>query len=169
VTTSDESAIAALVFAYAELLDEGRFEELAELLGDASLRSDAPAADEAGHDDRSDAHGDEVPVLAGRERILQFYRSAVIVYDDGTPGTQHVTTNLRVDVADDGISASANSYFTVLQAVDSLQLQPIVAGRYRDRFEKRASTWRFVERRFSTRLVGDLSRHLRGHVGLGRR
>ena len=39
--------------------------------------------------------------------------------------------------------------------------QPIVSGRYQDRFERRGGQWRFVERRVRTDLVGDVSRHLR--------
>jgi hypothetical protein len=40
-------------------------------------------------------------------------------------------------------------------------LQPIVSGRYYDRFERRDGQWRFVERRVRTDLVGEVSRHLR--------
>jgi hypothetical protein len=53
------------------------------------------------------------------------------------------------------------SSYTVLQAVESTPLQPIIAGRYRDRFVRGADRgWRFAERRFVVDLVGDLSRHL---------
>ena len=55
-------------------------------------------------------------------------------YPDGTPRTKHVTTNLIVEVDDDAGTATGRSYFTVLQAVPGLPLQPIVAGRYHDRF-----------------------------------
>jgi hypothetical protein len=39
-------------------------------------------------------------------------------------------------------------------------LQPIVAGRYLDRFARVDGAWRFAERRILVDLVGDLSRHL---------
>jgi hypothetical protein len=48
-----------------------------------------------------------------------------------------------------------------LQALPDLALQPIVSGRYYDRFERHEGQWRFVERRVQTDLVGDVSRHLR--------
>jgi len=40
-------------------------------------------------------------------------------------------------------------------------LQPIVSGRYHDRFERRDGQWRFVQRHVRTDLLGDVSRHLR--------
>jgi len=42
-----------------------------------------------------------------------------------------------------------------------MALQPIVSGRYYDRFERREGQWHFVERRVRTDLTGDVSRHLR--------
>jgi hypothetical protein len=58
-------------------------------------------------------------------------------------------------------TAVSRSYFTALQALPDLALQPIVSGRYHDRFERRDGQWRFVERRVSTDLLGDVSHHLR--------
>ena len=58
------------------------------------------------------------------------------LYPDGTPGTKHVTTNLIIEIDDQATGAAARSYFTVLQAVPGLPLQPILAGRYRDRFQR---------------------------------
>jgi hypothetical protein len=58
-------------------------------------------------------------------------------------------------------TAASRCYFTALQALPDLALQPIVSGRYHDRFERRDGQWRFVERRVRTDLVGDVSRHLR--------
>ena len=84
-----------------------------------------------------------------------------MVYDDGTPRTKHVTTNLAIDVDEEAGTAVSRSYFTVLQALPDMALQPIVSGRYYDRFERHEGQWRFVERRVQTDLVGDVSRHLR--------
>ena len=42
-------------------------------------------------------------------------------------------------------------------------LHPILAGEYRDRFERVDGAWRFTERIFDPRLFGDLSRHMK-HV-----
>ena len=61
-------------------------------------------------------------------------------------------------------TAVAHSYVTVFQALPDLPLQPIVAGRYRDVFSCTDGAWHFVERRFTTDLVGDVSKHLSGRA-----
>ena len=49
----------------------------------------------------------------------------------------------------------------MLQAVPGeLALQPIVAGRYRDRFERGDRGWRFASRHLVVDLVGELGHHL---------
>jgi hypothetical protein len=58
-------------------------------------------------------------------------------------------------------TAMSGAYFTALQALPGLALQPIVGGRYHDRFERRDGQWRFLERRVRTDLVGDVTGHLR--------
>jgi 3-phenylpropionate/cinnamic acid dioxygenase small subunit len=136
-------AIEKLIFTYAELIDHGDIAGLADLLSAATIGVDGAAAG-----------------LRGREQIIDLFRSTVRLHDDGTPKTKHVTTNVQLDVDDGAGTATARSYFTVFQAATGLPLQPIVAGRYRDRFECRDGSWVFVERRFTTDLVGDVSRHL---------
>jgi 3-phenylpropionate/cinnamic acid dioxygenase small subunit len=89
----------------------------------------------------------------------------VIRYPDGTPRTKHVTTNVIVEVEPGGDRAAARSYYTVLQQVEGGALQPVVAGRYHDRFERVDGAWRFAERDYTlVDLVGDVSRHLRIEV-----
>ena len=67
-------------------------------------------------------------------------------------------TNLEFeDLADGGIS--------VLQATPALPLQPIVAGRYPDMFEKADGKWRFKSTHIDVRLVGNVSQHLNIDIG----
>ncbi len=73
-----------------------------------------------------------------------------------------MTTNLILDVDDANGTATARSYWTVLQAAPGLPLQPILAGRYHDRFRRRNGRWSFSERRYLVDLVGDVSRHMLG-------
>src|SRR5262249_46477572 len=80
----------------------------------------------------------------------------VVKLHDGVPCTKHVITNLIVEVDEAAGAATARSYFTVLQAAPSLPLQPILAGRYHDRFARVADGWRFRERLIHVDLVGDL-------------
>ncbi len=136
------AAIEALVFAYAERLDEGDFDGVGELFREASYGSEgAPAAE-------------------GAEAVAAMLRDYVKLHDDGTPGTKHVTSNLVVEIDESADTATARSYFTVFQADESGAPRPIVLGRYRDAFARDASGWRFTERRIRIDQTGDLGRHL---------
>jgi 3-phenylpropionate/cinnamic acid dioxygenase small subunit len=139
---SSYRAIESLIATYAELVDDGDFAAVGLLLADATFTGGAGS-------------------VSGRDAIEKMLRDNVIVYDDGTPRTKHITTNLAIEVDDEAGTAVARSYFTALQALPDLALQPIASGRYHDRFERRDGQWRFVERRVRTDLVGDVSRHLR--------
>ncbi|MEU7090156.1 nuclear transport factor 2 family protein [Streptomyces achromogenes] len=101
------------------------------------------------------------PPVSGGEAVEKMFRDTLIVHADGTPRTQHVTSDIAIEVEEQAGTAVARSYVTVLQALPDLPLQPVAAGRYRDRFERRGGQWRFTERRVDIRLVGEVSRHLR--------
>ena len=58
--------------------------------------------------------------MRGREAVEKIFRAMVRVYEDGTPRTKHVTTNIRIDVDDDAGTAEAHSYVTVFQALPDL-------------------------------------------------
>ncbi len=141
---ADAVAITNLLYRYAECMDNGDFAGAAALFGDARIRV---------------AAGDEGVVDAAG--ILAVWEGSVTRYADGTPRTKHVTTNAIVDIDEAGTSATARSYYTVLQQVDDFPLQPIISGRYHDAFAKRGGEWHWVERDYTlVDLVGDLSRHL---------
>jgi 3-phenylpropionate/cinnamic acid dioxygenase small subunit len=142
VETSRE-AIEALIFTYAERIDRGDFAGVGELFAEAVI---------AGPDGKA--------LARGSEQARTLYERTTRRYEDGTPRTRHLTTNLRVEVDEAAGSARARSYFTVLQGLPDFPLQPIVAGRYEDRFERAPGGWRFAERRMFVELVGDVSRHL---------
>ena len=135
-------AIENLIAIYAELVDDGDFEGLGTLLADATFA------------------GSGEPV-SGPDAIERMFRDTLIVYDDGTPRTKHITTNIVIEADEEAGTAVSRAYFTVLQALPGMALQPIASGRYRDRFERRHGQWRFAERRVRVDLAGDVSRHLR--------
>lgn len=137
-------AIENLIATYAELVDNGDFAGLGALLAGATFT------------------GSGAPV-SGAADIEQMFRDMLIVYDDGTPRTKHVTTNVIIDAGEgEGTAtATARSYVTVFQARPGLTLQAIMSGRYQDRFERRDGHWRFTERQVRVDLAGDLSGHLR--------
>ena len=65
-----------------------------------------------------------------------------------------------VDIDEVSGSAAARSAFVVFQQTADLPLQPIVAGRYRDTFERSGSDWRFDRRHIFVDQVGDVREHL---------
>ena len=136
----DVTAITALIHAYAERIDSGDLDGVAALFEHATWGS--PGRGEP---------------LRGTTQVRRGY-NGVIIHEDGTPSTKHVISNVTIEL--DGAHASARSYFTVLQARPDLPLQPIIAGRYHDRFEKVDGQWRFAERMILPDLIGDLSRHM---------
>jgi 3-phenylpropionate/cinnamic acid dioxygenase small subunit len=139
----DHRAIEHLLYRYAELIDAGDFAGIGTLFARGQVV--APAVDR---------------VFRGADEVRQMYEMSTRRHADGTPRTQHVMSNVRIEVAPDGRSAEARLRFTVFQALDDFPLQPIIAGRYEDRFARDAAGWYFAERRMQVELIGDLSRHL---------
>jgi 3-phenylpropionate/cinnamic acid dioxygenase small subunit len=144
----DRDAITDLLFRYAELMDLGDFAAVAALFHHARIRI---------------GPGDDGLIDAAA--MQEIWEQNVIRYPDGTPRTKHVTTNVIVEIDPDGRRARARSYYTVFQQVTDGPLQPIIAGRYHDRFARIDGDWWFAERDYTlVDLVGDLSRHLRMDV-----
>ena len=144
---ADARTVEQLLYRYAEAIDDGDFAGVADLLADAELR---------------DATG--ARIAAGRAEVLALYEATTRRHADGTPRTQHVITNVIVEVdpdhPDDPDRLAARARFTVLQQTADLALQPVIAGRYDDRFARLDGTWRFVGRIMQPVLLGDLSQHL---------
>lgn len=145
-------AICNLLHRYAELIDDGDFEGVAQLFTKARIVTPT------GHIDGYDG------VLAMYMQSTRLYYANESLNDqlgdrpNGRPCTQHVISNPIIEV--DGIHATARSRFTVLQQTAELPLQVIITGRYHDRFECMYGEWHFREREMKTELYGDLSRHL---------
>lgn len=137
-------AIENLVYAYAERIDAGDLSGVAWLFRHGRVEA-APGM-----------------VFEGAEEVRGLYASATRLYEDGTPRTKHVTTNVvvDVDVDDDAERGTARSYYTVFQQTDELPLQPIIAGRYHDTFHRVEGMWCFDTREIHIDLTGDLSHHL---------
>jgi uncharacterized protein (TIGR02246 family) len=142
VLTDDVEAIRALIHRYAELIDLGDLDAVAALFTHGTWSSP----------------GRGTP-LRGAEQVRHAY-DGVILYD-GIPSTKHVISNVTIEITDDGMAATARSYFTVLQGRPDFPLQPVIAGRYHDQFERTDDAWRFADRQIIPDLIGDLSLHLR--------
>ncbi|WP_246142601.1 nuclear transport factor 2 family protein [Nocardioides rubriscoriae] len=136
-------AIEHLLYAYADRIDDGDFAGVGALF----------------------AHGAFVGVR-GAAAVQALYeqttrRHPVPGHDGpGTPRTQHQVSNVVVEVDDDAGTGTCRSRFTVLQATDTLPLQVVVAGRYRDTFHRIDGVWWFASREADVDLVGDVSQHL---------
>ena len=136
-------AIEQLLYLYAELIDAGDFEALADLLAPAVVKANGQ-------------------VLADRDRaaVLLMYETSTRRYEDGTPCTRHVVTNVIIHPDETSGTATSRSTFTVYQSLPDFPLQPIIVGRYHDRFVRDDGAWRFDERDILPELFGDLSKHL---------
>jgi hypothetical protein len=135
-----------LLHTYAERIDAGDLEGVADLFAHGRIAASADAIPEQ--------------TFEGRDRVLDLYRGSTRIYDDGSPHTKHVTTNPIIEIDEGAGTASARSYFTVFQQVHDLPLQPIIAGRYHDTFQLLEGRWWFDTRIMLVDLVGDLSHHL---------
>jgi hypothetical protein len=137
-----ERQVANLVYGLAEAIDDGDHERVEQLFGEATFRL-----------------GDRQPREGGAAFRRTIERSA-IHYDDGTPKTLHVVSNLQVEIDDDGRRARSKACVTVLQALPDFPLQAVLTGRYFDEFEADAAgTLHWSARRMQMDHVGDTSRH----------
>jgi ketosteroid isomerase-like protein len=148
MTADDYFAIQNLIYRYCDRIDRGDFAGIAQLFAHAEIHVPALPAPVRG-------------VAAIEAMYTQFTR---VYPETGTPRTRHVTSNVIIE-PDGANAARAQSYVLVHQATDVLPLQPIIGGRYYDRFAKTEGAWRFAERRMEMDLFGNLSAHLLQQFG----
>ena len=134
---TDKLEIAELLYRYAELIDAGDFDGVGELLGRSSFMD-----------------------VSGAQRIAKLFATTTRRYPDhgNTPRTRHLVLNPIVEV--DGDTAESRSTFCVLQDTEAVRIQPIVVGRYYDRFGRDDDGWHFTERKVEIQMIGDVSDHL---------
>lgn len=143
-----QNAIENLLFSYAERIDAGDFAGIGALF--ARARMLGPTGDVLG---------------TGRDQVKALYERTTTVYEDGSPMTQHLTTNVILSPGRDGQTVAARSRFTVMQALPDFPLQCIITGYYEDQFAHDESDgWYFTERWMKPKLMGDLSRHLKFEI-----
>jgi 3-phenylpropionate/cinnamic acid dioxygenase small subunit len=139
------NALENLLFAYAERIDAGDFAGVGELFARACILGPMGEI-----------------VATGKDEIEALYVGSTRVYEDGSPMTQHVTTNVILMPGSDDRTAAARSRFSVMQGLPDFPLQCIITGSYEDRFARdEAIGWHFIERCMKPKLLGDLSHHLK--------
>ena len=135
-----------LMYTYAERIDAGNLEGVAELFTHGRIVASPEAPVET--------------TVAGRDEVLGMYQGSTRLYPCGTPRTKHVTTNAIIEADDGAGTGTARSYYTVFQQLDDFPLQPIITGRYHDTFQRIDGEWWFDTRIMLVDQLGDLSRHL---------
>jgi 3-phenylpropionate/cinnamic acid dioxygenase small subunit len=141
-STAARLTITELLYRYAELIDAGDFDGVGQLLARATFA------------------GTRSPHTSGAEAIAKLFAATTRRHPEtGTPRTRHLVLNPIIEIADDG-TATARSTFCVVQATDTVPLQPIVAGRYFDSFSCDDAGWYFTARQVDVEMIGDVSAHL---------
>jgi len=143
-TWESHHAISALMYRYAECIDAADFDGIAALFADAIMTNEGVDGE-----------------VRGGDAIGRLYHDTNRVHDDGTLRTRHLTANVFIDIDEETSSATARSAFVVFQQTDTVPLQPIVTGRYRDRFARVDGAWRFARRHIIVDHVGEVRDHLK--------
>jgi 3-phenylpropionate/cinnamic acid dioxygenase small subunit len=141
--STDKLEIAELLYRHAELIDAGDFDGVGRLLAWSTFGGSGPQG------------------VSGAENIANLFAATTRRYpeDGNTPRTRHLVLNPIVEINDDGTAAS-RSTFCVLQDTETLPIQPIVVGRYYDRFGRDEDGWYFTERKVEIQMLGNVSDHL---------
>ena len=139
--TADRLAITELLYRYAELIDAGDFDGVgaAAVAGDVRRRFLAPTPSRSCS--RPRPAGSRTP--AHRRPGTWCSTRSSSWHGDGT--------------------ATARSTFCVVQATETVPLQPIVVGRYFDSFSCDPDVpagWYFTARQVDVEMIGDVSAHL---------
>ncbi len=136
-------AITTLMYRYAECVDAADFTGIGALFAGGEMTTRGmPGA------------------IVGADAVAALYAHTNKVHSNGTLLTRHLTTNVIVDIDEANDAATARSSFVVFQATPAVALAPIIAGRYRDRFERSDGAWRFAQREMDVQQIGNVSDHL---------
>jgi 3-phenylpropionate/cinnamic acid dioxygenase small subunit len=139
--------ITNLIYSYAELLDAGDLDAVAELFAHGRIHGVE--------------NGPPETVFTGTAAVRKMYEMATRIYEDGTPKTRHNTGNVQLFIDETLGTAHSRSYYCVTQATADLPLQVIVTGHYKDTFHRVDGTWSFDSRTMFVDQLGDVSRHLK--------
>ena len=141
--SNDKLEITELLYRYAELIDAGDFDGVGALLARSTFGGSGPQG------------------VSGADNIAKLFAATTRRYPEhgNTPRTRHLVLNPLVELNDDGTAAS-RSTFCVMQDTETVPIQPIVVGRYYDRFGCDDGGWYFTERKVEIQMIGDVSAHL---------
>src|SRR5687767_3209695 len=131
---SAERQILNLLYSYAERIDGGDLEGVADLFEHAVITA------EGGRE------------IRGRDAILGMFRPPGSPPPAAEParrgGTKHVAANTILDINDEETRASSRTVYVVVIEREGGAMGIMTAGRYHDEFECVDGTWRFSARRY---------------------
>ena len=136
-----------LLYTYAERLDAGDIDGVAELFTHGRI---------CGVE-----NGPPETVFAGADRVRQMYEMATRFYEDGTPKTKHLTTNVRIPRRRGRRYGRGQGLLLRHPGHRRPALQVIVTGHYHDSFRRIDGRWWFDTRTMFIDQVGDTSQHLK--------
>jgi SnoaL-like domain len=148
--------IRRIIFSYPNCIDRGDIDGAARVLTGVKMSiSTGILAPEVPEDEMSTLSFDDA---------REMHTSTMVLYEDGTPHTKHVISNIDVSFADDARTASSRCSYTVLQQADDFPLQVVVAGRCEDIYEFDGKQWKLRVRREYADMMGNLSHHVKPEV-----
>ena len=132
-----------LLYEYCWRIDSGDFDGVCDLLKDADI-----------------SYGGKLTYSKDPKGYMMTLKP-IVRYEDGTTKTCHMCIDPIIEVAEDGVNATARSYTVVLQGITG-QMEPkiIWIDRKYDTLVKENGKWRFATRNFVSRAEGDTSHHL---------
>ncbi len=148
--------IRQIIFSYPACIDRGDLDGAARVLTGVKMSiSTGILAPEVPEDEMSTLTFDDA---------LEMHTSTMVLYEDGTPHTKHVISNIDIWFPGDARSAKSRWSYTVLQQADDFPLQVVVAGRGEDTYEHDGERWKLRVRREYADMMGDLSHHVKQEV-----
>lgn len=159
MASEGERALAAeeirnLVVQYPHTVDKGDFGAVGEFYDGATVRAYDVDGNLMGEEHTRDA-----------SEVKGFYEDIIVVDDKGSPNTQHLVSNIQVEVDAECKTATGRSTFTVFNQGEGFPLQLVITGWYVDEYEKIEGRWRIRDRSEYMGLIGDLSHHLKVPLG----
>lgn len=143
MSMQDVHEIRNLLYEYCWRIDSGDFDGVCDLLKDADI-----------------SYGGKLTYSKDPKGYMMTLKP-IVRYEDGTTKTCHMCIDPVIEVAEDGVNATARSYTVVLQGITGVMEPKIIwIDRKYDTLVKENGKWRFASRDFVSRAEGDSSRHL---------
>lgn len=142
---SSELEIRNLLYKYCWLVDQGKFDEMAEMFDECDIY-----------------YGDVLGISHDKEAFKKGFVDGDIVYaPDNTTRTIHMCIDPIIHVDEEAGTATAQHYTVVLQGITGeFNPQVIVMDIKYDTFKRNEKgEWKFATRKMGNRAAGDLSHH----------